>query len=62
MHQESASQHMLGEDRKGTPMEIACSMALRLAMSSSKPDTNVFRARPWPSSSLAVETCFSYAT
>ena len=41
-------------------MEMACSMAFRLAMSSRRRDTKRFSSRPSPSSSLAVLTCFSW--
>lgn len=40
-------------------MEMACSMAFRLAISSSSRDTKPFNSLPSPRSSFAVSTCFS---
>ena len=40
------------------PMEMACSMALRLEMSSSRRATKVLTSLPGPSSSSAHSTCF----
>ncbi len=44
------------------PMEMACSMALRLAMSSSRRATKVLSSLPGPSSASAHSTCFFCGT